>query len=147
MPQGSKLGPSLYILCANNLVNNFKFDNIKIYANDFAIYAKINSEDNKKRLQLELNNFCKLVCKGQLKINYEQCTVQHFGRKNNNFVYNLDGNIIASSQSEKIHGVIIDTDISFKQNIYQYVDKANKMCNIILYSLHHVYLIDFIEHV
>ena len=104
------------------------------------------------------------------------CCATDFGRKNNNFAYNLDGHIITCSQSEKILGVIIDTDISFKQHIYQCVDKANKMCNIILnnitdvdvctlvdlfkcyvrplldyacviYSPHHIYLIDFIENV
>ena len=59
----------------------------------------------------------------------------HFGRKNNNLVYNLDGNIIVSSQSDKIFGVVIDTNISFKQHIYQYVDEANKMYKIILNNI------------
>ena len=95
-----------------------------MYANDLTIYSKINSEDDSKQLQLELNNFSKWVCKWLLKINYEMCAVLHFGRKNNNFVYNLDGNIIAKSQSKKILGVVID--ISFKQNIYQFVDKVIK---------------------
>ena len=39
----------------NDLVNNFKFANIKIYADDLTIYAKINSENDKKQLQL-INN-------------------------------------------------------------------------------------------
>ena len=66
------MGPLLYIFYANDLVNNFKFDSIKMYADDLTIYAKINSEDDKKQLQLELNNFCKWVCTWQLKINYEK---------------------------------------------------------------------------
>ena len=57
MLQGSKLEPLLYILCASNLVNNFIFANIKIYSDDLTIYAEINSKDDKKQLQLELNNF------------------------------------------------------------------------------------------
>ena len=71
-----------------------------MYADDLTIYAKIN-EDDKKQLELELNNLCKWVCKWYLKINNEKCAMLHFGRKNYNFEYNLDGNIIASSQSEK----------------------------------------------
>ena len=149
-----------------------------MYLNDLTIYmyAKINNEDDKKQLQLELNNFCKWVCKWQLKINYKKYAVLHFSRKNNDFVYNLDGNIIASGQSEKILALVIDTDISFKEHIYQCVDKTNKMCTIILnnitivdvytlvnlykcyvrplldytcviYSPHHIYLIDFIENI
>ena len=89
-----------------------------MYADDLTTYAKINSEDDKKQLQLDLNNFCKWVCKWQLYINYEKCAVLHFGRKNNNVVYNLDGNIIASSQSEKILDVVIDTITFLLNSIY-----------------------------
>ena len=41
-----------------------------MYADNLTIPAKINSEDDKKQLQLELNNVCKWVYKWQLKINY-----------------------------------------------------------------------------
>ena len=88
-----------------------------MYADDLTIYAKINSENDKKQLQLELNNFCKWVCKWHLKINYETCAVLYFDRKNNNFVYNLGGHNIASSQSEKILSVHIDTNI-FLNSMY-----------------------------
>ena len=51
VPQGSKLGPLLYILYANGLVDNFKFANIKMYADDLTIYAKIRIEGDKKKIQ------------------------------------------------------------------------------------------------
>ena len=35
--QGSKLGPLLYIIYANDIAEIFKFANIKMYANDLAI--------------------------------------------------------------------------------------------------------------
>ena len=83
---------------------------------------------------------------------------------------------IEVSQCEKILGVLLDCNLSFKEHVYEAVKKVCKMCNIILtnfkhlnnctltdlykcyvrpileyvsvvWSPHHVYLIDLIENV
>ena len=176
MPQGSKLGPLLYILYANDLVEIFKYAKVKMYADDLTIYAVVNNESDKHKLQNELNELCEWADKWQLSINFNKCSVLHFGYNNNNFTYKLKELEVKTCQSEKILGVTIDSDLTFHEHIYQCVNKASRMNNLILmnmkyvdiatlinlykcfsrplleyacviFSPHHKYLIDVIENV
>ena len=40
--------------------------------------------------------------------------------------------------AKKIFGVIIDNKLSFKEHIYDYVNRASKICNIIFANIKHV---------
>ena len=176
VPQGTKLGPLLFILYINDIITNFKFAKVRMYADDLTIYAVVNNFQDKENLQLELNELVKWANKWQLKINFDKCHVIHMGSKNNNFTYRLDLHNIEVSQCEKILGVLLDCNLTFKEHVYETVKKACKMCNIILmnfkhfnnctltdlykcyvrpileyvsvvWSPHHIYLIDLIENV
>ena len=69
MLQGSKLSPMLYIIYANDIADLFNFANIKMYADDLTIYACINYEIDRDKLQNELNNFYNWC----LVINFQNC--------------------------------------------------------------------------
>ena len=56
VPQGSKLGPLLYILYANDIMQNFKFAKVKMYADDVTVYAVVNNVSDGIKLQNELNH-------------------------------------------------------------------------------------------
>ena len=100
----------------------------------------------------------------------------HFGTKNLQFNYHFDNNNIILSKCEKILGVLINNKMSFEEHIYENVNKAHRMCNLILRNVknvnnsvliklykcfvrplleyatvvtspHHIYLIDLIENV
>ena len=58
--------------------------------------------------------------------------------KNLNFNYYFDNNIITTSHCEKILGVIIDNKLSFKEHIYDCVNRASKICNIIFANIKQV---------
>ena len=98
------------------------------------------------------------------------------GSKNNKLTYRLDLHNIEVSQCEKILGVLLDCNLFFKEHVYETVKKACKLCYIIftnfkhinnctlidpykfyvrpileyvsvVWSPHHVYLIDLIENI
>ena len=66
VPQGSKLGPLLYILYAKDIMQNLKFAKVKIYADDLTIHAVVNNINNKVKLQNELNNLLEWSKNGNL---------------------------------------------------------------------------------
>ena len=67
-----------------------------------------------------------------MKINIDKCKVLHFGNKNMKKSYNLNNIKIMPSECEKILGVFIDTECSFKQHIFNIVKKTRMIaCNIL----------------
>ena len=56
VPQGSQLGPLLFILYANDIMLNFKLAKVKLYADDLTVYAIVNNINDMIKLQNELNN-------------------------------------------------------------------------------------------
>ena len=99
-----------------------------MYADDLTINAVENDFQDKKNLQLELNELLKWANKWQLKINIDKCHVIHLGFKNNNFTYSLDLHNIEESQCEKILGVSLDYNLSFKEHVNETVKKACQLC-------------------
>jgi ribonucleases P/MRP protein subunit RPP40 len=138
VPQGSKLGPLMYILYANDLAKIFKFAQLKMYADDLSIYAVINSDEDRLTLQYELNELCLWAKKWGLSINYGKCNVLHFGHSNCNFVYFLCDHVLNVTTNEKVLGVMIDSSLSFKEHVYMCVKKGYSVCNLILRNLHHL---------
>ena len=63
-------------------------------------------------------------------INYDKCKVIHFGHANKAFNYKLNDILIKSSNNEKILGVVIDSNLSFKENIYACVKKGYGISNL-----------------
>ena len=89
-------------------------------------------------IQSELNELCAWADKWQLSINFNKCSVLHFGYKNNNFTFKLKELDLTTCQSEKILGVTIDSDLTFHEHIYQYINKASRMRNLILINMKYV---------
>ena len=52
-----------------------------------------------------------------LSINFNKCSVLHFGYKNSNFTYKLKELDLKTCQSERILGVTIDCDLTFHEHI------------------------------
>ena len=55
VPQGSKLGPLLFILYITDIINNFHYAKVRMYADVLTIYAVVNNFKDKEILQYELN--------------------------------------------------------------------------------------------
>ena len=78
------------------------------------------------------------AAKWQLKINYQKCRIIHFGYKKLNFNYYFYKNIITTSHCKKILSIIIDNKSSFEEHIYDCVNRASKVCNIIFANIKQV---------
>ena len=118
VPQGSKTGPVLYSIYANDLAYIFKFVKLKMYADDLSIHAAVNNYEDYLKLQFDLNELCKWAERWCHNINYDKCKVIHFGHANKAFDYKLNDILIKSSNNEKILSVVIESNLSFKEHIY-----------------------------
>ena len=87
VPQGSVLGPTLFIYFINDLPNIIKHSKVKVFADDTKIYNSINDVNDTKCLQNTIDEMYSWTNKWLLKFNKEKCKVLHLGKNNSKYEY------------------------------------------------------------
>ncbi|KAL5250782.1 hypothetical protein ACHWQZ_G016501 [Mnemiopsis leidyi] len=124
VPQGSVLGPLLFILYVNDLPDIVK-NKIKLFADDLKLIC--NANDNRSIADdiLELEIWESIW---GLKFNPSKCKVVHVNFNNNpNVKYSLNGVELEVSAQEKDLGVITHSSLLWNEQIKTSVSKANQM--------------------
>ena len=132
IPQGSVLGPMLFICFVNDLPDVVK-SNVYIFADDTKLFAKV--PDNATVLQQDLDNLQKWSDKWQLRFNASKCKVMHVGKQTEISNYSMTANnktlTLETTQTEKDLGVNVDKDLNFEEHVQIQTKKANKLLGMI----------------
>lgn len=78
MPQGSHLGPILFLIFINSVVDQFKKCKFLLYADDLKLFCSIKSISDCVAVQEDLNNLVKWCNLNGLEINVSKCKVMRF---------------------------------------------------------------------
>ena len=130
VPQGSVLGPLLFIIFINDLPEAIR-SSCSIFADDTKILKSINSMEDADSLQEDLIAMEEWSKLWKLTFNPTKCHVLHIGKKNPQYMYHLDNYLLPEVTSEKDLGIIINHDLMAEENVLHQVKKANKMLGII----------------
>jgi hypothetical protein len=135
VPQGSVIGPTLFLVFINDLQFECKNSSMLLFADDTKLYREVNNLTDWRLLTEDLNRVFEWSLKWQLHFNKTKCKVMHIGKKNNQYKYVLDKNDILSElqavTEEKDLGVIIDDKLTFRSMIDEKTNKANSMWGMI----------------
>ena len=135
VPQGSVLGPILFIYYINDMPSNALCP-IKIFADDTKLFSAINSDDDSKILQLSIDNIVEWSKTWLLEFNNAKCKVLHLGKNNPHLNYFMpDGNLLESSEAEKDLGIIVDPLLNFERHINETVNKANRLAGLLVRTI------------
>jgi len=131
IPQGSILGPVLFLIFINDLPECI--DSLsEIFADDTKTF---NTCDKSDVIQEDLNALQEWSDKWQLFFNCSKCKCLHFGKTNPKRQYYFptkEGNkIIPTDTEEKDLGVTFDTTLKFDKHIESIIKKANSMIGLI----------------
>ena len=130
VPQGSVLGPLLFIIYINDIDLGL-VSKISKFADDTKLGIKADKFEGVKQLQEDLNKIGEWSQKWQMPFNVDKCKVMHIGHKNINAKYELLGKEIESCQQEKDLGVIITNDLKPSRQCIEAEKKAQKILGYI----------------
>ena len=144
VPQGSVLGPILFLIFINDLPSDI-ISPISLFADDSKIFTrivtkaktgklKISSPNGKDVLQNDLDRIQDWAKKWKMEFNIDKCKIMHLGYNNPNNVYSMDGINLNETNEEKDLGVTIDCKLEFDSHIRTVVAKANRVLGMIRIS-------------
>ena len=134
VPQGSVLGPLLFIMYINDLDSGIT-SRISKFADDTKIGRVINSNDDCINLQKDLDLLHKWSEDWQMEFNVNKCKVLSVGKTIADAQYLLNNNVISKSDCEKDLGVIVSKDLKPRQQCISARNKANRILGFISRSV------------
>ena len=129
VPQGSVLGPILFILYINDIDTGISSKLFK-FADDCKIVRSIKTTEDNIQLQHDLDLLEGWADKWNMKFNVQKCSQLTFGNKEH-FSYSLDNNWLVDNNSEKDLGVIIDSKLKFHEQCISARNRANRALGFI----------------
>lgn len=128
VPQGSVLGPLLFLAYVNDLPDYISpSTSVRLFADDCMIYRQIKHDDDTAILQNDLNSLQRWEEDWLMSFNPKKCQVLRVARKKNPIIfnYNIHNQILANQDSAKYLGVHLTKDLNWKTHIDTVVKKAN----------------------
>ena len=133
IPQGSVLGPILFIVYINDILDNIASDGF-LFADDTKILRSIKCRDDAIELQSDITALEEWSNKWLLKFNPKKCHVLSLGKIENTMFtmrYEIYGKEMEHVFEEKDLGVTIDSQLTFEDHIAAKVKVANAMVGLI----------------
>lgn len=137
IPQGSVLGPVLFLLFINDLPKSIDC-NMLLYADDSKIYRSVCEQGSVNILQDDLNNALDWSSTWQLPFNMNKCKVLHLGNRNEHHEYTMGDHLLQSVTEETDLGIIMDKSLSFQKHVSVQVNKAYRMLGLIKRTFTHL---------
>jgi exonuclease III len=136
VPQGSTLGPLLFILYVNDIVATIQHCTINLFADDTLIYITgQNLEDMTEKLNMDLVVVARWLKANKLMLNLSKTKFQIITHKSTNRSAELQV-YIDQQQLEKVEvikylGVLIDSKLNFNDNFNYVLKKMEKKINFL----------------
>jgi hypothetical protein len=131
VPQGSVLGPTLFLIYIDDLEDNTVTNTLK-FADDTKLYRPVVNREEADILQQDLDLLVKWAEKWKMEFNVKKCKVVHFGSNNQRHKYHMgNNNDLQVSEAERDLGVTVHQSLKWGSHIAEVVKKANRSLGII----------------
>ena len=107
VPQGSVLGPILFLIYINDLEDDISSKVLK-FADDTKVFRKVTKDTDKQSLQDDLDKLVKWSEKRQM---FGKCKCIHIGHGNMDEEYQMGDAVLGRTTQEKDLGVTFSADM------------------------------------
>ncbi|MCP4473118.1 MAG: hypothetical protein GY821_00795 [Gammaproteobacteria bacterium] len=131
VPQGSVIGPLLFLVYINDLPLVVQHSDIFIFADDTKISFRVKNTADMSKLLRDLINVFDWASLNQLLVALHKCSLLHIGRLNPKFEYSVHGTEISSADSVRDLGVTVSSNLRFSDHCNSIAKKAHNRANMI----------------
>jgi len=135
VPQGSVLGPVLFIMYINSLIEEAGDVDLWLYADDTKLFKEVGTEDDKIQLEIQIDRLRRWTDTSLLKFHPDKCKVLRLKskKKETNVSTSYEMNGLPMKNVTKIDdlGIWFSDDLSFEEHITRKVNKASSLCGMI----------------
>lgn len=136
VPQGSVLGPLLFLVFVNDLIEDSPVK-ARLFADDCVIYTEVKSVNDQIMLNEYLSQINEWCVKWQMSINLDKtvCMTITHKRQPLEYVYMLHGKALSRVSEFRYLGLTITSNLSWTPHVSNIIGKANKRLGYIRRSL------------
>ena len=144
VPQGSVLGPLLFLVYINDLTDNIS-SNMRLFADDSSLFAIVeNTHETHEKLCNDLSTISAWAYQWKMQFNPDiskqaiEVIFSHKIKKPDHPLLVFNGIPVARKDSTKHLGLILDERLSFRLHIKEALQKAKKGLGLLKYMSRHV---------
>ena len=129
VPQGSVLGPILFLLFVND-IPELIHSRILLFADDIKIWTRVKNVEDCYRLQHDLDALSDWSLKNKLPFNLKKCKMLQLGTSHN-YSYHLGSMNLEWASEEKDLGVWITSSLKSERNCVQVYNKTSRILGML----------------
>ena len=136
VPQGTVLGPILFLLHINDLPSVIS-SKVRLFADDCLVYREIKSRQDQNDLQKDLNLLESWGSTWGMRFNAAKCNIMRVSRKQTPipYQYELSGQVLEEVKDAKYLGVTVSDDLEWTKHIDVITSKANSKLSFLRRNL------------
>ena len=134
IPQGSVLGPVLFVVYINTIVDVIEHSDSFLFADDTKMSKGIFDPGHNMLLQEDIDNISRWSDSSLLRFHPDKMAAMRISKKHSDLGpprYEMKGKPLKVSDEEKDLGVIIDSQLNFEKHMQAKINKANSIMGAI----------------
>ena len=146
VPQGSVLGPILFVIYINTLVDVVQHSDLFLFADDNKLFKIIFNDEDTVLLQKDIDSMFSWTLNSLLLFHPNKCFTMHISSKLNETIthaYTMNNRILENKSELKDLGILIDEHLKFSNHIAEKVNKANQIMGLIRRTFVHLDMYNF----
>ena len=136
VPQGTVLGPILFLIMANDLSESCEHTTISCFADDTRVVATVKDQISVNNVQKDLDAISMWAIENNMTFNEQKFELLRYGRDktliNNTNYYSGNGEIIEEKSNLRDLGIRMQNDASFDEHIAKIQATGRRWCSWVL---------------